>query len=273
MPDALTQLAKEFLEVHGYVVSTAVKMRLKGRKAKRTESDVDIIAHRYKTPIGYRNLPYNKTLENYIVAEVKSTYHGVDKSYFKDIKEDKFDNWNERYLQRYAPLSKMQKILFCAHATEKVTKMAHSKKIKIITAMDMLKTLSQIINRKEEKQNTYYTEWPIYSTLRMLIDFLNNPAPAYDNKLLLEDLLWITDPHRRRYRNNFVEQNRNSFVSLLYNETHHETLDTIMKKLRDDDWWYFFHYRIGKYFVGLPTKKRMQLIKYLKKQDKKLNRI
>jgi len=143
MPDAMVQLAKEFLEVHGYIVSTSVKVPLKGKKVNRTESDVDIIGYRYKPPVDFWELPYDTTLENYIIAEVKGTHNGVDKSYFKDIKDNKFDKWNKKYLKRYAPSSKMQEILFCSHTTEEVEKEAKKNGIKIVTAIHMLKILSK----------------------------------------------------------------------------------------------------------------------------------
>ena len=268
MPDAMVQLAKEFLEVHGYIVSTSVKMRLKGRKAKRTESDVDIIGYRYKPPIDYWELPYDRTLEKYIIAEVKSTHNGVDKSYFKEIKSSKFDSWNKEYLKRYAPLSQMQKILFCSHATEETINKAKKEGIKIVTAIHMLKVLSQIINNKGEKSNAYYPERPIYSTLRVLIDLLNKPTKENEESLLLEDLLWIIDFHKRD-RNNFMEKNRDALISLLKNESNHETRDKLMEQIRDEDWWQFYYVIIA-YFEGLPNKHREQLINGLIKKNKKL---
>lgn len=264
MPDAMVQLAKEFLEVHGYIVSTSVKMRLKGRKAKRTESDVDIIGYRNKPPIDYLKLPYDRTLEKYIIAEVKSTHNGVDKSYFKEIKSSKFDSWNKEYLKRYAPLSQMQEILFCSHTTEEVISEAQKEGIKIVTAIHMLKVLSQIIKNKVEKPNAYYAERPIYSTLRMLIDLLNNPAKENGERLLLADLLWIINPHRKGYRNNFMERNRDALIRLLKSETHNETIDKLMGKIRYEDWGQFY-YVINRSFKGLSKKQREKLIKGLRR--------
>lgn len=234
----MVQLAKEFLEVHGYTVSTSVKMPLKG-KEKQTESDVDIIAHRYKKPLNFPRGIYDGSLNsNYIIAEVKGTLNGIKKGYFKEIYNKKFNAWNKKYLKRYVPLAKYQRILFCFNATQEIVNKAKAKKIQVITAAHMLNALSKIIiskiiKEKEKKKNTYYTEWPIYSSLRVLIYFLNEPQTEYRDKLLLEDLLWITAHARyRNYRNKFIDQNRNILVNLLQGETGHKTLYELMKNLK-----------------------------------------
>ena len=72
MTDAMTQLTKEYLETHGYIVSTNVKANKKGRKAKRTESDIDIIAYRHQKRD--EKLPWDEGLDDckYIIGEVKT---------------------------------------------------------------------------------------------------------------------------------------------------------------------------------------------------------
>ena len=216
MTDAMVQLAKEFLEVHGYTVSISFKMPLKGKNGS-TESDVDIIAHKYKNP---RNLPdkiYDGSLNSdYIIAEVKGTLNGIRKRrYFKEIYTKKFNRWDKKYLKQYVPLAEYQRILFCFNATQEIVDEAKAKEIQVITAAHMLNALSKIIKEKNEKKNTYYTEWPIYSTLRELIYLLNEPQPEYSDNLLLENLLWIDKPEHARYRNKFIDQNRKILVRLL----------------------------------------------------------
>jgi len=230
MTDAMVQLAKEFLEVHGYTVSTSVKMPLKGKNG-RTESDVDIVAHRYKKP--FKGKTYDKLLNSdYIIAEVKGTLHGIPKEYFNEIYKKKFNNWDKKSLRRYAPLSKTQKILFCSHTTKEVIDEAEKDDINIVTAAHMLKALSNIIKKKKNKRYTYYTEWPIYSSLRELIYLLNGPQKEYKDNLLLKDLLWIAEPKHARDRNKFIDQNRKTLVKILQGETSHETLDGLMKNLK-----------------------------------------
>jgi len=268
MTDAMVQLAKEFLEVHGYTVSTSVKMPLK-RKEKQTESDVDIIAHRYKKPLNFPRGVYDELLNSdYIIAEVKGTLNGIKKGYFKEIYNKKFRRWNEEYLKRYVPLTKYQRILFCFNATQETVDEAKAKKIQVITAAHMLKALSKIIINKMikedgKKKNTYYTEWPIYSSLRELIYFLNEPKTEYGDKLLLEDLLWITARARyRNYRNKFIDQNRNTLVNLLQGETGHKRLDELMEKLKKENLEEFYKI-IKRYSNYLPQQKRNDLIRSL----------
>ena len=115
----------------------------------------------------------------------------------------------------------------------------------------------------KKKKNTYYTEWPIYSSLREPIYFLNEPKTEYGDKLLLEDLLWITARARyRNYRNKFIDQNRNTLVNLLQGETGHKRLDELMEKLKKENLEELYKI-IKRYSNYLPQQKRNDLIRSL----------
>jgi hypothetical protein len=200
MPDTMTQLVKEFLEVHGYIVSTSIKMG-KSKQNSNTESDVDIIAYRYKWPNENKKY-YDTSLKNYIIGEVKSTYNGVDKSYFKEINESKFKAWNSKLVKRYVPQSKKQNILFCYSTTEGAIKQAKKQKIKIITATHMLTILAKIIINKSSKRYTYYIERPIYSTLRMLLYLLSEKSEEKYiplNNILLDSKKFFDNKENKKF--------------------------------------------------------------------------
>lgn len=81
MADPTTELAKEFLEFHDYLVRKETKF-FQSRKLKGTASDIDIIAIRpRKTKIGDLELEAN------IIAEVKN---------WQIMKEDTLDGIYEK---------------------------------------------------------------------------------------------------------------------------------------------------------------------------------
>lgn len=180
MEDAMTQLAKEYLQTGGYLVDTNIKIGKISKKGK-TESDVDIIAVTNK-PWKDKNRKNLKRLEEIVknkpsqlICEVKT--YAVDYDSVRSIFNNKFNDWDEKnYVKKYTELSGRIWVLFCYDASDSSRKFAEGKNIKIITASDMIDDLITYIIKKTDKKSTYYKDRPIYSTLRMLIYLLNYPT-------------------------------------------------------------------------------------------------
>lgn len=230
MPDAMTQLAKEFLELNHYIVSTNIKIP---KSKNQTESDVDIIASsnkgsktladefdlKYKTIIG--------EVKNYSISSGK-TLTEVYYSKFKHVEENPF---SRNRIKEYVRLShKFDKVLFCKDIKPSVLKYAKKHKIKIITAVQMISYMARhykgLITNNAKRSHTYYPEWYNYNTLRILMDALADPS-YYRDRLHLKDLVLLDFDTQGSTRSGFIHQNQ----SFLEGFSYHAKQDVILKNL------------------------------------------
>jgi len=170
----MTQLAKEFLRIQGFVVDINTKIPKKGRGNKSTDSDVDIIAYRYKTEaLEPETEDCFKTfkLNNCVVGEVKSfdAYKGT----VKEVRDHKFGKWNGKNIKHRINYNVNDRVLFCRNASKTAKEFAENNDIKIITAAEIINAMGYRITNKHKKRHTYDPELPIYSALRDVMYFLS----------------------------------------------------------------------------------------------------
>jgi len=229
MADPTTELAKEFLEFHNYLVRKETKF-FQNRELKGTPSDIDIIAVRPMGPsLG------DLEVENNIIAEVKNwqitkeeTLVDIYDAKFKFIDENPRTAWKQ--LKKYLPNRKFDKILFCLATTEKVHDYAWEQYgILIITTGFMIKQIAQLF-RESDRRWSYYPERYNYNVIRSIMYYLYN-CYKWKDKLLIEDLVWVDPVDDPRYRNNFVKLNSKFFEEFVYRETDSTVLTNLIDRL------------------------------------------
>jgi len=233
MADPTTELAREFLEFHNYLVRKETKF-YKSKEQKGTPSDIDIIAiSPCETIIG------ELKLRQIIIAEVKN-WQVVNKDTLDAIYEDKFQflddepaaSWKQ--LKKYIPQRRFDKVLFCLATTEDVYNYAWKKyRIKIVTTGFIIKQIAELFKERERRWS-YYPERYNYNVIRSLMYYLYN-CYKWKDKLTLQDLVWIDPVEEPRYRNQFMELNGKFFEEFVYHQTNRKVLINLINRLTKDD--------------------------------------
>jgi len=234
LADPTTELAKEFLEFHNYLVRKETKF-YKSKDMKGTPSDIDIIAiSPRETKIGDLMLKEN------IIAEVKNWQIRKEET-LDDIYEDKFKfiddehqaSWKQ--LKKYLPSRRYAKAIFCLATTEDVYDCAWKKyKIKVITTGFMIKQIAQFFKEEEGRRWSYFPERYNYNIIRSIMYYLYN-CYKWKDKLTLEDLVWIDPEEEPRYRNQFVKLNSKFFEEFIYNQTYNGVLIRLINRSAEED--------------------------------------
>jgi hypothetical protein len=254
MADPTTELAKEFLEINGYIVRKETKFykKIKNKRPFGTASDIDIIATRSR-PIKIGDI---KLKEN-IVAEAKN-WEVDSKGTIDDIYNDKFkrvENFKVSWVQlkNFISSKRFDKILFCLATTEKVYKYALKEYgIKIITSGFIIKNIANFV-KTSERNWSYYPEWYHYNTIRTILLYLY--YTKYKDKLTLEDLVWIDPKKNRQYTNRFVKLNSKFLEEMVYRESSGDIIINIIKRLsKEYPWWFKKQLKTNKSFWNYLTK-------------------
>lgn len=254
MADPTTELAKEFLEFHDYLVRKETKF-LRSKKLKGTPSDIDIIAiSPRETKIGELELKEN------IIAEVKN-WQIMKEETLDDIYENKFQfiddepriSWKQ--LKKYIPHKRFDKVIFCLATTEDIYNYAWEEyKIKIITTGFIIKQIAELFKERERRWS-YYPERYNYNVIRSILYYLYN-CYKWKDKLMLEDLVWIDPIEEPRYRNQFVMLNSKFFEEFVYHQTHREVLINLINRLaKEHPTWFKKQLKSNKKFWTYLTKK------------------
>jgi len=255
MADPTTELAKEFLEFHNYLVRKETKFH-RSKELKGTPSDIDIIACAPRnTKIGELELKEN------IIAEVKN-WAIMERETLDEIYETKFRfidakpsiSWKQ--LKKYIPSKKFDKIVFCLATTEDVYNYALRKYgIKIITTGFIIKQIAKLFKERERRWS-YYPEWYNYNIIRSIMYYLYE-CPKWKDKLILEDLVWIDPGKESRYRNQFVEINSKFFEDFVFYQSSSEVFVKLINKYAEK-WpqWFKKQLKLNKKFWTYLTSKR-----------------
>lgn len=253
MADPTTELAKEFLEFHDYLVRKETKF-YKSKDRKGTPSDIDIIA---TSP---RETKFGKLILNEnIIAEVKN-WEITKEKILDDIYEDKFQFIDDepriawKQLKRYIPSKRFDRVIFCLATTERVYNYAFDEyRIKIITTGFIIKQIAELFKGKE-KRWTYYPERYNYNLIRAIMYYLYN-CYKWKDKLTLEDLVWIGPEEEPRYRNQFVKINSKFFEEFVYHQTGGKVLANLISRLgKEDPSWFKRQLKSNKKFWRYLTK-------------------
>lgn len=234
LADPTTELAKEFLEFHDYLVRKETKF-YKSKDMKGTPSDIDIIAiSPRETKIGDLMLKEN------VIAEVKNwqikkeeTLDDIYENKFKFIDDERQASWKQ--LKKYLPSRRFDKAIFCLATTEDVYDHAWRKyNIKIITTGFMIKRIAQFFKEEERRRWSYFPERYNYNIIRSIMYYLYN-CYKWKDKLTLEDLVWIDPEEEPRYRNQFVKLNSKFFEEFIYNQTYNGVLISLINRLAEEN--------------------------------------
>lgn len=254
MADPTTELAKEFLEFHNYLVRKETKFH-RTKELKGTQSDIDIIA------ISPKGIVHNDLeLKENIIAEVKN-WSITKKQTLDEIYKDKFKFIDDRpkesrkQLRNYLPHMRFDKVIFCLATTEDVYNYALEKYgIKIITTGFIIKQMAKLF--KAKPRWTYYPEWYNYNIIRNIMYYLFQ-CYNWRDKLLLEDLVWIDPAQESRYRNQFVKLNSKFFEDFVLYETSSEVFINLINKYAEK-WprWFKKQLKTNEKFWNYLTKKR-----------------
>lgn len=257
----MTELAREFLYLNKYHVSTDVKF-YKNKEHKGTKGDIDIIARRVND-LKLDDFILGKNL----VAEVKSQIIKSKKN-FDDIYSDKFAyiddleiGWTQ--LKNYVPGKNFERILFCLATTEEVYKYALKKyNLKILTFGFIFKEFNKLY--QESGKRTYIPDAPFFSMTRWFSLYLYK-SHLYQDKLTLEDFIWIDPDEEPRYRKEFNKLN-SEFISrfLWYDD------DALKKMLLDDPSWFLKQIIDQIKENKIKGKEKKEIIEMLKKESSKL---
>jgi hypothetical protein len=253
MADPTTELAKEFLEFHNYLVRKETKF-YKSKKPKGPPSDIDIIAISPK-----RLRKGNFELKENIIAEVKNwqitkkeTVDEIYKDKFKYI--DKFEvSWKQ--LKNYISSKRFDKVIFCLATTDDVYNYALKKYgIKIITTGFIIKQIAKFF-KESPRRWTYYPERYNYNLIRSIMYYLYK-SYQWKDKLTLEDLVWIDPKEEPRYRNRFVEINSKFLEEFIYYQRTCKVLINLINRLsKERPQWFKKQLKSNKKFWAYLTKK------------------
>ena len=206
MGDAITGLAREFLEFNYYFVKEFVVLDEDSYIQKGFEgvAIVDVIATSLKGA-DFGEFKLGKE----VVAGVKNWNFNdkrqVDQMYEAKLKlVDKFDiSWKD--LNKWISSKKFDKVLFCSAATTEVCDYALKKYgIRIITTGFIIKQFCKMIKDTKAREGkdfifiegvkqvqihaAYYPDAVNYGRISAIIDYLNSPH-KYKDKLAAEDFL------------------------------------------------------------------------------------
>lgn len=261
MTDPMTDLASEFLYLNKYHVSTEVKF-YKNKEQKGTKGDIDIIARRVK------NLKLDDlTLGKNLVAEVKSQII-KRKTAFDNIYSDKFAyiddldiGWSQ--LKDYVPNKNFERILFCLATTEEVYEYALKKyNLRILTFGFIFKELNKLY--QETGQRTYIPGASFFSMTRWLSWYLFK-SHLYQDKLTLEDFIWIDPDDEPRYTKEFNRLNSDFMSRLLWFDD-----DALRKMLLREPSWFLKQIIDQIKENKIKGKEKKEIIDMLKKESSKL---
>lgn len=230
MADPMTELAKEFLEIHNYIVRKETKFykKMKNGKPFQTASDIDIIAIRPK-PTKINDIKFGKN----IIGECKNA-EIVSREKLREIYNGKFRHIenpriSSAQLKKYLSGKSFDKIIFCQATTDDVYKYALKKYgIRIITSGFIINSLINYV-KTSDRNWSYYPEWYHYNTIRTIMLYLY--YTKYKDNLTLEDLVWIDPKKNKQYRNGFVELNAKFLEEFVYRETSYDIIKNLIKRL------------------------------------------